>query len=134
MTAVPTSVVAENGTKAKIYPPDVPGFAEMSDKERGEVVQKIANKVGKGKDLFTQVQNNPKFLKNWAPTQEDVSDMMWFIKTRAEESIGHPIPDGFEPIVEAPSTEWRAYGHGWRVLPHDHDTDGMTLIRYRREP
>jgi 16S rRNA (cytosine967-C5)-methyltransferase len=52
----------------------------------------------------------------------------------AEESIAHPIPDGFEPIVEAPSAEWRAYGHGWRVLPQDHDTDGMTLIRYRRKP
>lgn len=50
----------------------------------------------------------------------------------AEESIDHPVPDGFEPITEAPSTEWRAYGHGWRVLPHDHDTDGMVLIRYRR--
>jgi 16S rRNA (cytosine967-C5)-methyltransferase len=50
----------------------------------------------------------------------------------AEESIDHPVPDGFEPITAAPSPEWRAYGHGWRVLPHDHDTDGMTLIRYRR--
>jgi 16S rRNA (cytosine967-C5)-methyltransferase len=50
----------------------------------------------------------------------------------AEESIDHPVPDGFEPIADAPSSEWRAYGHGWRVLPHDHDTDGMVLIRYRR--
>jgi 16S rRNA (cytosine967-C5)-methyltransferase len=50
----------------------------------------------------------------------------------AEESIDHPVPDGFEPIAVAPRPEWRAYGHGWRVLPHDHDTDGMTLIRYRR--
>ena len=50
----------------------------------------------------------------------------------AEESIDHPVPAGFEPIAEAPSSEWRAYGHGWRVLPHDHDTDGMVLIRYRR--
>lgn len=50
----------------------------------------------------------------------------------AEESIDHPVPDGFEPITLAPAPEWRAYGHGWRVLPHDHDTDGMVLIRYRR--
>jgi 16S rRNA (cytosine967-C5)-methyltransferase len=50
----------------------------------------------------------------------------------AEESIDHPVPAGFEPIVEAPGPEWRHYGHGWRVLPHDHDTDGMVLIRYRR--
>ncbi len=50
----------------------------------------------------------------------------------AEESIDHPVPEGFDPIPTAPSTEWRPYGHGWRILPHDHDTDGMTLIRYRR--
>jgi len=50
----------------------------------------------------------------------------------AEESIDHPIPVGFEPLTIAPSPEWRGYGHGWRVLPHDHDTDGMVLIRYRR--
>ena len=50
----------------------------------------------------------------------------------AEESIEHPIPDGFEAIAATPATEWRPYGHGWRVLPHDYDTDGMALIRYRR--
>jgi 16S rRNA (cytosine967-C5)-methyltransferase len=50
----------------------------------------------------------------------------------AEESIDHPRPDGFEAIDVAPAPDWRAYGHGWRVLPHDHDTDGMVLIRYRR--
>jgi 16S rRNA (cytosine967-C5)-methyltransferase len=50
----------------------------------------------------------------------------------AQESIDHPTPVGFEPIEVAPGPEWRAYGPGWRVLPHDHDTDGMVLIRYRR--
>jgi 16S rRNA (cytosine967-C5)-methyltransferase len=50
----------------------------------------------------------------------------------AEESINHPVPDGFEPVVEQPSGVWRPYGHGWRILPQDHDTDGMVLIRYRR--
>jgi 16S rRNA (cytosine967-C5)-methyltransferase len=50
----------------------------------------------------------------------------------AEESIDHPVPEGFEVITEPPSSDWRPYGHGWRVLPHDHDTDGMALIRYRR--
>ncbi len=50
----------------------------------------------------------------------------------AEESIDHPVPEGFDPIDVSPGPEWRAYRHGWRVLPHDHDTDGMVLIRYRR--
>jgi 16S rRNA (cytosine967-C5)-methyltransferase len=53
----------------------------------------------------------------------------------AAESIGHAIPDGFEiddrPL---PAGTWRAYGPGWRVLPHDADTDGMVVIRYRRLP
>ncbi|HEY0519447.1 MAG TPA: hypothetical protein VGC84_08125, partial [Ilumatobacteraceae bacterium] len=50
----------------------------------------------------------------------------------AEESIDHPVPEGFEVITEPPSDKWRPYGFGWRILPQDHDTDGMILIRYRR--
>ncbi|MEP7114318.1 MAG: transcription antitermination factor NusB [Ilumatobacteraceae bacterium] len=50
----------------------------------------------------------------------------------AEESIDHPVPEGFEAVPEAPSADWRPYGQGWRILPHDRDTDGMVLIRYRR--
>lgn len=51
----------------------------------------------------------------------------------AAESIDHPVPDGFV-IDDAPppAGEWRPYGAGWRVLPHDADTDGMVLVRYRR--
>jgi 16S rRNA (cytosine967-C5)-methyltransferase len=53
----------------------------------------------------------------------------------AAESIDHPIPDGFEPDPTPPPVgTWRAFGHGWRVLPQDADTDGMVLIRYRRTP
>jgi 16S rRNA (cytosine967-C5)-methyltransferase len=50
----------------------------------------------------------------------------------AEESIDHPIPDGYEVVATPPTDRWRPYAHGWRVLPQDHDTDGMVLIRYRR--
>ena len=52
----------------------------------------------------------------------------------AEESIDHPVPAGFDPITDSPGAQWRPYAHGWRVLPHDYDTDGMVLIRYRRKP
>jgi 16S rRNA (cytosine967-C5)-methyltransferase len=50
----------------------------------------------------------------------------------AAESIDHPTPDGFEIDRTPPPGTWRAFGQGWRVLPHDDDTDGMILIRYRR--
>jgi 16S rRNA (cytosine967-C5)-methyltransferase len=50
----------------------------------------------------------------------------------AAESIAHPVPDGFDVDDRPPSGSWRPFGHGWRVLPHDADTDGMVLVRYRR--
>jgi 16S rRNA (cytosine967-C5)-methyltransferase len=50
----------------------------------------------------------------------------------AAESIDHPTPPGFEVDPEPPPGRWRPYRHGWRVLPHDADTDGMVLLRYRR--
>ena len=51
----------------------------------------------------------------------------------AAESIEHPVPDGFEVDGRQPAVgAWRPFGHGWRVMPHDADTDGMVLIRYRR--
>jgi 16S rRNA (cytosine967-C5)-methyltransferase len=51
----------------------------------------------------------------------------------AAESTAHPVPDGFEIDDREPEVgSWRPFGSGWRVLPHDADTDGMVLIRYRR--
>ncbi len=51
----------------------------------------------------------------------------------AEESVDHTIPAGLEPITEPPAGQWRPFGPGWRVLPHEAGTDGMILLRYRRE-
>ncbi len=53
----------------------------------------------------------------------------------AEESIDHPVPAGLEvDPAPLPTGTWRPYGPGWRVLPHDGDTDGMVVVRYRRRP
>ena len=53
----------------------------------------------------------------------------------AAESIDHAVPAGFEVDTTPPPVgEWRPFGHGWRVLPHDADTDGMVVVRYRRQP
>lgn len=52
----------------------------------------------------------------------------------AEESVDHPVPEGFDVITERPEGEWQAFAHGWRVLPHEAGTDGMVVVRYRRRP
>ncbi len=48
------------------------------------------------------------------------------------ESLDHATPDGFVVDDRPPPGTWRRVRQGWRVLPHDADTDGMTMIRYRR--
>lgn len=51
----------------------------------------------------------------------------------AAESIDHPTPAGFEIDPTPPAVgKWRPFGPGWRVLPHDADTDAMVILRYRR--
>jgi 16S rRNA (cytosine967-C5)-methyltransferase len=53
----------------------------------------------------------------------------------AAESVDHLTPVGFEiDPVPPPVGTWRPFAQGWRVLPHDADTDGMVMIRYRRTP
>lgn len=51
----------------------------------------------------------------------------------ATESVDHVTPAGFavDP-TPPPAGQWRPFAQGWRVLPHDADTDGMVMIRYRR--
>jgi 16S rRNA (cytosine967-C5)-methyltransferase len=48
----------------------------------------------------------------------------------AAESTAHD--DGSWPALDPPPAPWRPYGRGARLLPHDADTDGMTVLRYRR--
>jgi 16S rRNA (cytosine967-C5)-methyltransferase len=53
----------------------------------------------------------------------------------AAESVDHATPSGFEVDPTPPAVgTWRSFRQGWRVLPHDADTDGMVMIRYRRTP
>ena len=50
----------------------------------------------------------------------------------AAESID--LDDGSWPVLPPPPAPWRPYGRGARLLPQDADTDGMTVLRYVREP
>jgi 16S rRNA (cytosine967-C5)-methyltransferase len=50
----------------------------------------------------------------------------------AEESIHLPVPDGLTVVGTPLPAPWRPFGHGHRLLPHDADTDGMVVVRFRR--
>lgn len=42
------------------------------------------------------------------------------------------LDDGAWEALPAPGEPWRPFGRGARVLPQDADTDGMTVLRWRR--
>jgi 16S rRNA (cytosine967-C5)-methyltransferase len=53
----------------------------------------------------------------------------------AAESIDHDTASngvGDWPALPPPDGPWRPFGRGARVLAHDDDTDGMTMIRWTR--
>ena len=48
-------------------------------------------------------------------------------------NVGFDVVDrDGDDLLPALGPDWRAFGHGHRVLPHHADTDGMVIIRYRR--
>lgn len=42
------------------------------------------------------------------------------------------LDDGRWEVPDAPGAPWRPHGRGVRILPQDADTDGMTVLRWRR--
>lgn len=47
--------------------------------------------------------------------------------------VAASVPDGFVPLALPEGDRWRPWGDGGLLLPHDHDTDGMAIFRWRRD-
>ena len=84
-------------------------------------------------DVNDLVALRQRILDACAPLVKPGGSLVYSVCTLlSAESIGHTMPSGFTPITDRPEGEWRGFLDGWRVLPHDADTDGMILLRYRR--
>jgi 16S rRNA (cytosine967-C5)-methyltransferase len=84
-------------------------------------------------DVATLVSLQQQLIDAAAPLVRPGGTFIYSVCTLlAAESIEHTMPVGFDVIDEAPMGQWRPFGHGWRVLPHDAGTDGMVIVRYRR--
>jgi 16S rRNA (cytosine967-C5)-methyltransferase len=85
-------------------------------------------------DLDDLVALQRRIIDGAAPLVRPGGRLVYSVCTlTAIESIEHDVPAGFEvDDTPPPVGAWRRFGHGWRVLPQDADTDGMVLVRYRR--
>ena len=86
------------------------------------------------KDITELAVLQAALLRSAAPLVAPGGRLVYSVCTiTAAESVEHPTPEGFEVDQTPPDVgHWRSFRQGWRVLPHDADTDGMVLIRYRR--
>jgi 16S rRNA (cytosine967-C5)-methyltransferase len=83
-------------------------------------------------DIDELVALQRQLLEASAPLVRSGGTLVYSVCTlTAAESIDHPVPEGFEPI-EQPPPPWQRYGDGGRLLPHETDTDGMVIRRWRR--
>lgn len=85
-------------------------------------------------DIIELAELQAKLLASAAELVKTGGRLVYSVCTiTAAESVDHLTPAGFEVDPTPPSIGvWRPFEQGWRVLPHDADTDAMVLIRYRR--
>ncbi len=83
-------------------------------------------------DIDDLVHIQRRLLESSAPLVKPGGTLVYSVCTvTAAESIDHPIPDGFSVLDDVIDEPWEAFGHGYRLLPQNADTDGMVIIRYR---
>lgn len=83
-------------------------------------------------DIDDLVGIQRRLLESSAPLVKPGGTLVYSVCTvTAAESIDHPIPDGFSILDDVIDEPWEAFGHGYRLLPQNADTDGMVIIRYR---
>ena len=92
-------------------------------------------RIGRG-DVDDLVALQARMLAAVAPLVRPGGRLVLSVCTLLDaESVDHAPPGGFDVDDEEPPVgSWRRRGRGWRVLPHDADTDGMAMVRYRRAP
>jgi len=85
-------------------------------------------------DVTNLVALQQRIINASAPLVKPGGSLVYSVCTLLSvEAAGHQLPAGFRPITDRPEGEWRPFGDGWRVLPHDADTDGMIMLRFRRD-
>ena len=91
----PTKITHDDGTTADVFPPDIPGFINMTLEEREKVVKQVGEKIVSGKKKVNEIISGQSLGDPApAPDRKAVSDIMWFLKTTAESKTGEPYERG----------------------------------------
>jgi hypothetical protein len=73
----------------------VPGIEALLGQERDELLADVGKKIENGKQKFAALKNaSPEQLATMQPSREDVADLMWYLRSVAEDNKGEPFMKG----------------------------------------
>ncbi|SOE00408.1 hypothetical protein [Caenispirillum bisanense] len=104
----PMPVTLADGGTAKLYMPDIPGFTGLDDGKKDAVTKKLTEKISKGREMLDTVLYGDDIDDLPPPSREDVANLMWAIKSKAQEMTGEPYERGALTIPD-PDNRLRKY-------------------------
>jgi hypothetical protein len=87
----------------------IPGVDDMDEEERRLLLAKVGQKIERGKALADKVLDSSVDLDELPdPTTKEVADILWYLKTLAEQKVGEPYEKGALTIPD-PGNRLRKY-------------------------
>lgn len=82
------------GPAPKIHPAAIKGFDTLDAVEIEKATEVIGDKIKSGKRLLDDLLLNPEAYLDKDPELKDIADLMWYLRTKAEELVGEPFEKG----------------------------------------
>ena len=84
------------GPPPKVHPASIKGFDGLDAVAAEKAFKAVGAKIASGKQLLDRLLTDPDYASdpNVAPELKDVTDLMWFLRNKAEESAGAAFEKG----------------------------------------
>ncbi|MEO6409740.1 MAG: hypothetical protein ABIO45_13430 [Burkholderiaceae bacterium] len=84
------------GPPPKVHPASIKGFDALDDAAAVKAFRVVGSKINDGKKLLDRLLTDPEYASDPAvvPELKDVTDLMWFLRNKAEESAGAAFEKG----------------------------------------
>lgn len=83
-----------DGEPPRVHPASIKGFEKLSKEEIEEATKEIGNKIKNGKRLLDDLLLNPEEYLDKEPELKEITDLMWYLRNKAEELVGQPFEKG----------------------------------------
>jgi len=84
------------GPPPKVHPASIKGFDKLDEDAAEEAFRVVGEKLQNGKQLLDRLLTDPEYASDpdVAPALKDVTDLMWYLRNKAEESAGAAFEKG----------------------------------------